>query len=42
MSEQFYNWLGRKYGWSEETFAELDEDFREVLIREYCSIVSSY
>ena len=42
MSEQFYNWLARKYGWSEETFEELDEEFQEVLICEYASIVSSY
>jgi len=42
MDERFYNWLTRKYGWGEETFKELDEEFREVLVREYSSIVSSY
>lgn len=42
MSDRFFNWLARKYGWSEETFSKLDEDFRESLIREYASIVASY
>jgi len=42
MGERFYDWLTRKYGWGEETFKELDEEFREVLVREYSSIVSSY
>lgn len=42
MNERFFNWLTRKYGWSEDTFSELDEEFQESLIQEYCSIVASY
>lgn len=42
MSDKFYNWLARKYGWGEETFSNLDEDFQNVLVREYSSIASSY
>jgi len=42
MSEAFYNWLARKYGWGEETFQELNEEFQENLIREYASIRASY
>lgn len=36
MSSKFYNWLARKYGWGEETFDKLDEDFQETLVREFC------
>jgi hypothetical protein len=42
MSERFYNWLARKYGWSDETFGELDEDYQNTLISEFCSIAGSY
>ena len=42
MSERCYNWLSRKYGWSDETFSELDEDFQNALISEFCSIAGSY
>lgn len=42
MSDKFYNWLARKYGWGELTFSTLDEDFQETLVREYCSIAASY
>lgn len=42
MNDKFYDWLARKYGWGEETFAELDEDFQEDLIAEFCSIAASY
>ena len=42
MSEAFYNWLARKYGWGEETFEALGEEFQEALIREYTSIRASY
>lgn len=40
--DRFYDWLARKYGWGEETFAELDEDFQESLIAQFCSIAASY
>lgn len=42
MSDRFYAWLARKYGWSDETFAELGEDFQEKLIGEFSSIAASY
>ena len=42
MSERFYNWLARKYGFDRSEFTELDEDFQESLLREYASIVMSY
>lgn len=42
MSERFYNWLARKYGWSDETFSELDEDFQNTLVKEFSSIAASY
>lgn len=42
MDERFYNWLARKYGFDRTQLPELDEEFQEVLIREYCSIVCSY
>lgn len=42
MSDIFYDWLARKYGWGEETFVELDEEFQEKLITEFCSIAASY
>lgn len=45
MSDAFYNWLRRKYGWGEETFLEIGEDdpeFAESLVKEYCSIAVSY
>lgn len=42
MEEKFYNWLARKYGYDKEMFSELDSEFQEVLISEYCSIVASY
>lgn len=42
MSDRFYDWLVRKYGWSDETFADLDEDFQEKLIGEFSSIAASY
>lgn len=42
MSERFYAWLSRKYGFDREIFAGLDEDFQDVLVREYVSIVTSY
>lgn len=42
MSDKFYDWLVRKYGWSDETFVELDEDFQEALINEFSSIAASY
>ena len=42
MSDRFYNWTARKYGWGEETFAKLDEELQESLISEYASIAASY
>lgn len=42
MSEKFYNWLSRKYGFWPEKFEQLDKDFQESLINEYASIVCSY
>lgn len=42
MSDRFYNWLARKYGWGKETFSKLDEEFQEVLINEFSSIAASY
>lgn len=42
MSDRFIDWLARKYGWSDETFSELDEEFQNTLIYEYASIVASY
>ena len=42
MSEKFYGWLVRKYGWDEETFWEQEEDFREKLVAEYASIAASF
>ena len=43
MSDRFFDWLIRKYGWGREEWKEdLDEDFQEVLIREYASIAASY
>ena len=42
MSDIFYDWLARKYGWSDETFADLDEEFQEMLINEFSSIAASY
>lgn len=45
MSEKFFDWLARKYGFGKEYFEQLekdDPDFAELLIREYCSIASSF
>ena len=42
MSDRFYDWLSRKYGWSDETFLELDEEFQDALILEFSSIAASY
>ena len=42
MSDKFFDWLARKYGWSEETLSMLDEEFQETLVNEYCSIAASY
>ena len=40
--EVFFNWLIRKYGWGEERFAELEEDFQISLLREFNEIRKSY
>lgn len=45
MNENFFEWLGRKYGFWKEYFEQLekeDPDFAEKLVKEYCSIASSY
>lgn len=43
MSDKFFSWLIRKYGWGREEWEnDLDEEFQEKLIREYVSIVTSY
>lgn len=45
MSEKFYNWLCRKYGWGEAEFLEIernDPEFADSLFREYASIAASY
>ena len=38
----FYNWLARKYGWGEETYRSLDEDFQDTLLQEFNEIRRSY
>ena len=40
--ERFFNWLARKYGYDDEMFYKLDEDFQDILEREYASIAASY
>lgn len=40
MSDKFFDWLSRKYGLWEAKFRELDDESRENLIREYCSIAN--
>lgn len=40
--EIFFNWLIRKYGWGEERFAELEEDFQTSLLQEFNEIRKSY
>lgn len=42
MSERFFHWLARKYGWGAEAYNQFDEDFQESLYREYLSICASY
>lgn len=43
MSDKFFNWLIRKYGWGREEWEnDLDEEFQEKLICEYASIIASY
>lgn len=42
MSDKFFEWLARKYGWSDETFVQLDQEFQDTLIREFASIAASY
>lgn len=39
-SARFFNWLGRKYGWDAEQYAELDQDFQAQLESEFLSIAS--
>lgn len=42
LKETFYNWLARKYGWGEETYKSLDEEFQDVLLQEFNEIRRSY
>ena len=42
VEERFFDWLGRKYGWSPDTFKTLDTDFQVVLVREYNEIASDF
>lgn len=42
IKDVFYNWLARKYGWGEETYKALDEEFQASLLQEFNEIRRSY
>ena len=40
--DQFFDWLSRKYGISEDTYHTYDEDFRSARVSEWAEIMESY